>query len=124
MKKTLQIIIAALSLIPLYFGVTGIVFGASQWLAAGTVTAEIDSQYRYLSAFYLSLTFLIWWMIPNIEKHTTPFRILIGAIFIGGAARALSMLTIGTPPLVNILGMFLELGAPLLLVLQARIKAA
>ena len=122
MKKTLQIILAVLSLIPLFFGLTGIVLGAGRWLPAEAVTPAIDNQYRYLSAFYLSLAFLIWWMIPNIEKHATPLRILVGAIFIGGAARVLSMVTIGPPPTINILGMFLELGAPLILVLQARIK--
>ena len=122
MKKTLQIILAVLSLIPLFFGLTGIVLGAGRWLPAEAVTPAIDNQYRYLSAFYLSLAFLIWWMIPNIEKHATPLRILVGAIFIGGAARVLSMVTIGPPPTINIWGMFLELGAPLILVLQARIK--
>ena len=122
MKKTLQIILAVLSLIPLFFGLTGIVLGAGRWLPAEAVTPAIDNQYRYLSAFYLSLAFLIWWMIPNIEKHATPLRILVGAIFIGGAARVLSMATIGPPPTINIWGMFLELGAPLILVLQARIK--
>lgn len=122
MKKTLQIILAVLSLIPLFFGLTGIVLGAGRWLPPEAVTPAIDNQYRYLSAFYLSLAFLIWWMIPNIEKHATPLRILVGAIFIGGAARVLSMVTIGPPPTINIWGMFLELGAPLILVLQARIK--
>lgn len=122
MKKTLQIILIILSFIPLYFGVTGIIFGAGQWLADGTVTAEIDNQYRYLSAFYLSLAFLIWWMIPNIEKHAAPLRLLVAAIFIGGLARAYSHLTVGAPPPSNVAGMVLELGSPVLIWLQSRIK--
>lgn len=122
MKKTLQIILIVLSLIPLYFGVTGIIFGAAQWLAAGDVTAAIDNQYRYLSAFYLSLAFLIWWMIPNIERHATPLRLLIAAIFIGGLARAYSHYTVGTPPMSNIAGMVLELGSPIIAWMQSRIK--
>ena len=122
MKKTLQIVLIILSLIPLYFGLTGIVFGAGQWLADGSVTAEIDNQYRFLSAFYLSLAFLIWWMTPNIEKHATPLRILMGVIFIGGLARAYSYLTVGAPPPPNIVGMVLELGSPVIVWMQSRIK--
>lgn len=123
MKKTLQIILLILSLIPLYYGITGIMFGASQWLAAGTVTPEIDNQYRYFSGYYISLSFLIWWMLPNIEKHGTPLRLLVLALVIGGFARAYSMLTIGTPPPINIIVMALELGSPVILGLHARIKS-
>lgn len=123
MKKTLQIVLLILSLIPLYFGITGVVFGASQWLAGGTVTPEIDNQYRYLSAFYLSLAFLIWWMLPNIEKHTTPLRILIGVIFLGGLARAYSHMTVGAPPTTNVVGMLMEFGSPVIVWMQSRIKS-
>ena len=122
MKKTLQILLIILSFIPLFFGIMGIVLGAGRWLPAEVVTPAIDNQYRYLSGFYLSLAFLIWWMVPNIEKHTAPLRILVAAIFIGGLARAYSMMTIGFPPMANVYGMVLELGAPIILLLQSRIK--
>ena len=122
MKKTLQIILLVLSLIPLFFAVVGIWLGAGRWLPPEAVTPAIDNQYRYLSGFYLSLAFLIWWMVPNIEKHAAPLRLLVLAIFIGGLARAFSYVSVGVPPTVNILGMALELGAPLILLLHAKIK--
>lgn len=122
MKKTLQILLLILSLIPLFFGIIGVIMGAGRWLPPEAVTPAIDNQYRYLSGFYLSLAFLIWWMVPNIEKHVTPLLILVIAIFIGGLARAYSMITIGSPPTMNIIGMALELGAPILIFLHSRIK--
>ena len=122
MKKALQIILIVLSLIPLFFGITGIVLGAGRWLPPEAVTPAIDNQYRYLSAFYLSLAFLIWWMVPHIEKHATPLRILIGAIFIGGLARVYSVYAVGPPPTINLFGMALELGSPIIIWLQSRIK--
>jgi len=122
MKRSLQIILIILSLIPLFFGIVGIALGAGRWLPAEAVTPAIDNQYRYLSGFYLSLAFLIWWMIPNIEKHAAPLRLLIAAIFIGGLARVYSMMTIGHPPMINIIGTGLELGSPIIIWLQSRIK--
>lgn len=121
MKRGLQIVLAILSLIPLYYGVTGVLFGAGQWLAAEAVTPAIDNQYRYLSAFYLVLAFLLWWMIPNIEKHTTPIRLIVLAIFLGGLARVYSTMSVGTPPMINFVGAGLELGAPILALWQAKV---
>jgi len=121
MKRGLQIVLIVLSLIPLYFGLTGVIFGAGQWIAAEAVTPAIDNQYRYLSAFYLVLAFLLWWMIPNIEKHTAPVRLIVLAIFLGGLARLYSTLTIGTPPAANIVGTALELGSPILALWQGKV---
>lgn len=124
MKRGLQIVLTILSLIPLYYGVTGALFGAGQWIAAEAVTPAIDNQYRYLSAFYLVLAFLLWWMIPNIEKHTTPVRLIILAIFLGGLARLYSAMSVGTPPMPNIIGTGLELGSPILALWQAIVAKA
>ncbi len=121
MKRGLQIVLLILSLIPLYFGLTGVLFGAGQWIAQEAVTPAIDNQYRYLSAFYLLLTFLLWWMVPNIEKHTALVRLVVLAIFLGGLARLYSTLTVGTPPMSNIMGTALELGAPILALWQAKV---
>lgn len=96
MKLGLQIVLGLLSLIPLILGIQSIGGGAAA-LAGEPVAAALDSQFRYLSAFYLSLAFLIWWMLPNIERHAVPIRILIGVVFLGGLARAYSLMQVGHP---------------------------
>lgn len=121
MKRGLQIVLGVLSLIPLFFGLTGLIKGAAAHLNPEHVTATIDSFTRYQSGFYLSLFIFLWWVIPNIEKHTTVFRILTLAIFIGGVGRLISWMTIGAPPTQMIAGTILELGAPLLMVWQAAV---
>lgn len=121
MKKGLIIVLGVLSLIPLYFGIVGVVLGAARWLPPEAVTAAIDNQYRYLSAFYLSLAMLIWWIMADVERRGTVLRILVLAIFLGGLARAYSWMQLGTPPSPNIAGMWLELGAPILALWQARV---
>jgi len=118
MKLGLQIILFILSLIPLYFAVTGIKDGAIALNDGTAVSAGLENQFRYLSAFYLILTGLIWYIIPNVENHTGVFRIAILAVFLGGLARLYTYKTVGVPPQEMMGGMFLELGAPVLILWQ------
>lgn len=114
MKRGLQIVLAVLSLIPLAFALMGLMGGAEAANGGGAVTAELDNQFRYLSAYYLSLFFLIWWVLQDLDNRGTVLRLLVLAIFLGGLARLYSYLTVGPPPLHAIGGMILELGSPVL----------
>ncbi len=118
MKRALQGVLAVLSLIPLNFGLRGLIIGPKDIMPAEHVNAAIDNVMRYQSGYYLSLFMILWWIIPNIEKHTTLFRILVPAIFIGGLGRLASYLTIGSPPAQMIARHILELGAPAFAVWQ------
>ena len=122
MKRLLTIILAILSLIPLYFAILGLWGGASFANEGAPVTNVLDNQYRYLSAYYLSLFFLIWWILQDLENRGTVLRILILAIFLGGLARAYSYVTVGPASLKETGGMILELGAPALAWMQSRLK--
>ena len=112
MRSAFKFVLMILSLIPLYFAVTGIWSGAG--LHGDTVSAPLDNQFRYLSAYYLSLFFLIWYVLGDLEGRGTVLRLLILAIFIGGLARLYSYLNVGPPQPLQLAGMALELGAPVL----------
>ena len=114
MKRAFQITLIILSFIPLYFAARGVIGGASLANENMPVTNGLDNQLRYQSAYYLSLAFLIWWVIQDIHARGTVLRLLILAIFLGGLARLYSFVTVGTPPPHAIAGMVLELGAPAL----------
>ena len=120
MKRGLQIILGLLSLIPLLVAARTLTGGAAG-LEGSVVSATLDNQLRYLSTFYVSLTLLIWWMIPNIERHTVPLRILVGAIFLGGLARAYSLMTVGHPGAPFFNGMIIELALIIVIPWQALI---
>lgn len=122
MKFGLQLILAITSLIPAYFGASSMIGGAARFIPLEHVTPALDSQFRFLSAYYFGLAVLIWWIIPNIERHTTLFRIVIGALFLGGLTRVYSYITIGAPPTPMLGGMVLELALPLLILWQAKIS--
>lgn len=115
MKRGLQIVLAVLSLIPLAFALMGLIGGAKAANNGNLVSAELDNQFRYLSAYYLSLFFLIWWVLQDLEHRGAVLRLLILAIFLGGLARLYSYLTVGMPPMQMMAGMALELGAPILI---------
>jgi hypothetical protein len=121
MRKSLQITLLILSLIPLFFGLTGVIFGTGRFLDPDAIVPQLDNQFRYLSGIYLMVSFLIWWMVPTIERHGTLLRIMALALFLGGLARAISWMTIGQPPVFQIGAMVLELSVPLLAIWQAKV---
>jgi len=82
MKRGLQIALAGLSLIPLAFALIGLVGGGAGANDGIAVAAELDNQFRYLSAYYLSLTFLIWWVLGDLETRGAVLRLLVLAIFL------------------------------------------
>jgi hypothetical protein len=114
MRTSLKIILMILSLIPLFFAVTGIFGGAAANNEGIAVSAALDNQYRYLSGYYLSLFFGIWYVLGDIDNRGTVLRLLVLAIFIGGLARVYSYIQVGPPPARAMIGMALELGAPVL----------
>ena len=68
MKRGLQIALGIFSLIPVIFALLGFLHGAERLSPAG-VTTELDNQYRYFSGMYLVVSFLIWSIIPSIERQ-------------------------------------------------------
>lgn len=119
MKRGLQIFLAIFSLAPLYFGITGVLSGAAGLMPAEAVTPGIDSQFRYLSGLYIGFAALIWWFIPNIDRHVWLFRLLTLAVFLGGLARLYSFLTVGAPAPEMVAGIGIELALPLIIIWQA-----
>ena len=91
-------------------------------MPAEAVTPAIDSQFRFQSAVYFGFGLIIWFLLPNIEKHTTIFRIMIGALFLGGLSRVYSYMTIGEPPANMFAGMILELSLPALILWHNKIR--
>ncbi|MDQ2088706.1 DUF4345 domain-containing protein [Marimonas arenosa] len=121
MRRRLQIVMGVLSVVPLAFGLMNTVGGAGLLVPQDAVTAAMDSQFRFQSAWYLALAVIIWWMIPQVERQTALFRIIVAFLFIGGLARVWSATTLGMPPGDMFAGMVLELCLPILIPWQARV---
>lgn len=115
MKLGLQIVLGLFSLIPLSFAVMGLIHGMASADPAVTVSAAVDNQYRYMSGVYVLVTLLLWYAIPNIERHFGLMALICVALVIGGIGRFLSQTSIGPGTALQSAGMLIELGSPLLL---------
>jgi hypothetical protein len=67
----------------------------------------------------------IFWLIPRIETQTVLFRVIWGAIFVGGVGRLLSAALVGVPPAPFIAFTALEIaGAPIFIRWQGLVARA
>lgn len=131
-KKALQFVLAVLGLIPIITGGLSIVLGLRALIVLGDpVPLEavgniiLDSETRFLGAVWFGTGVAIYSMIPSIDKQTTSFRLVMGAIFLGGIGRLLSAFLVGIPPVQFIVFILLELiGMPLLVLWQLYISAS
>jgi len=121
MKRTLQVVLALLSLLPLAVGTCGFIYGAALFAPTAGVTPKLDSQYRFVAAWDVGLALIVWWIIPQIERQTALFRLICIVVFVGGCGRVLAWLVVGSPGTVFLVVTGLELLIPLLIPWQAKV---
>ncbi len=129
-KKTLQIVLAILSLIPILTGGLDLILGAQSVNTVGGSLplsalndVVLNSQIRFLAAIWFGMGMILYWVIPSIDRQTTLFRLLMGGIFIGGIGRISSAILVGIPPVQFVAVIVLELiGVPILVLWQSLIS--
>ncbi len=109
-----------IGLIPLWFGLNGIFFGAAEHMGAEPFSTGMDNQYRYLSGVYIGVALMIFYSAGDVRRRMDLFRFAILFFFIGGCARAISYLTVGPPATEQLGAMVVELLSPLLLLWQTK----
>jgi hypothetical protein len=121
MKRALQVVLALLSLLPLVVGTLGFIYGAALLAPAAGITPKLDSHYRFMSAWDVGLALLVWWIIPQIERQTSLFRLICIVVSVGGLGRVVAWLIVGSPGPAFLAVTVLELLIPLLIPWQARV---
>jgi len=121
MKRTLQVVLALLSLLPLVVGSLGFIYGAALFAPASGVTPKLDSQYRFVAAWDVGLAFIVWWIIPQIERQTVLFRLICLLVCLGGLGRVVAWLAVGSAGPAFLAVTVLELLIPLLIPWQAQV---
>ena len=118
-KRLLQAVVALACLVPLSAGSMGVLRGAD-WLADGAVAIDLDSHFRYISGIFLGVGLAFASCIPAIETKGARLRMLVGFVVLGGLARLLSLIEVGTPGPGMQFGLVMELAVtPLLALWQA-----
>ena len=99
-RRSLQIATAILGIIPVATGLIGLSGLRDPLYSASGLDQNVllDSNLRFFSGVWLGLGLALFWLIPRIEKQTVLFRVIWGAIFLGGIGRCLSMLFLAVPP--------------------------
>jgi hypothetical protein len=121
MKRALQIAIALAGAEPVFTGLAGILLGSS-WVGDISGTADIDSQFRFLSTLLLALGLGVWSTIRDIERQGRLLRRLAAVMVLGGVARLPSFLMFDLPETTTLVSLAVEIAImPLLCLWQARL---
>jgi hypothetical protein len=96
-KRTLQILVAIGSLVPVAAGAAGMLLGPRMVDSRLVGSGDLDSHFRYLSGLLLAIGIGYTSTVPRIETHGGRFRLLTGIVMLGGIGRLLSVLSIGPP---------------------------
>lgn len=117
MKRALEVTLMVISLVPLFFAVTGVLGGARP-LGGDEVVGALDNQFRYLSGIYVLVTLLLWKVARNVEAEGETLLLATAAMAVGGVGRVISMLVVSDAAPEQILFTPLEIGAPVLVLWQ------
>lgn len=115
-RKALQVTTGILGLIPLLTGLITMAGVSDPIYSASNLPNDplLDSNLRFFGGVWFGLGVAILWLVPKIEKQAVLFRVVWGAIFVGGVGRLISMIFIGMPPIPFVVFTILEIvGAPL-----------
>lgn len=119
-KLSLQIAIAIAALLPVTAGWAGILAGSGFLMLFGPAAALTHA--AYLSGLLLGIGLAFWSTIADIEKEGRLFGLLSAIVILGGLARALTAIRLGTASPLIAAPLLMELGVtPILWLWQRRI---
>ena len=122
-RRLLQLAVALGCLVPFALGGIGIVESAAMLRGVeDPLPIDLDSHFRYLSGLLLGVGIGFAACIHRIETRGAIFRALCVVVVVGGLARLISLIDLGTPSAGHVGGLAMELGAvPVLALWQARV---
>ncbi|MGH6974250.1 MAG: DUF4345 domain-containing protein [Stellaceae bacterium] len=117
--RTLQVVVAIGSLVPIAAGGTGVILGPGFFGGHAVASADLDGHFRYLSGLLLGIGLAYLSAVPKIEQRRQRFLLLTGLVVLGGLGRLLSVLLRGAASQTMLFALAMELVvAPVLMFWQ------
>jgi hypothetical protein len=103
-QQTLRALVRLLAAVPTVTGTASLVRGTSIIRGTDGVSPSVDSEHRFLAAWWTALGPLLWRISRDVEQERPMLDAVSATIFVGGMARLLSMRHLGRPhPLYQVL---------------------
>jgi Domain of unknown function (DUF4345) len=120
--RGLGALLAVLGSVATAEGLRGVAQGTRQVIDGGPVSPNVDSEYRFFSAWYAALGVLLISAARRPEREARVVRAAAGGFLVAACGRALSARTVGRPHQVQRALMAVEFALPAILVpWQARV---
>ena len=123
LKRGYQWFLGLFGVIVIGIATASIVIGPAIVPDSRSVSATMDSEYRFLASMFLAFGFALLWCIKHVETRTVLVNFLALTFLAGGIARSVSMYAVGLPHPLFIVMTFFELFLPLVMFyLQYRVS--
>jgi hypothetical protein len=121
-RRALQVAVAIAGLVPVTAGALGALRPELLDLAG---PPHALTHLSYLSGLLLGIGLCFWSLVPSIERQGRAFSLLAAIVVVGGLARGLLALRLGTVTLSVLVPLVMELGVtPLLWLWQRRVAGS
>ena len=118
LRRTLYV----LAVIPIVAGALTVLLGADSVPSPGDPSANLESELRFYSVWWIGAGLFLAWLAPRIEERTLELRVFCALLFLSGLSRVLAALATDWPSTGQIVLMAIELVLPIVLVAwQARV---
>jgi hypothetical protein len=106
----------ALSVIPIVAGLATVVLGADSVPAPNGAPANVESELRFYSVWWIGAGLFLAWLAPRVEERTLEFRVFCALLFLSGISRLFAAAATDWPSTGQLVLMGVELALPAVLV--------
>jgi Domain of unknown function (DUF4345) len=94
---TLRRTLYVLGVIPILAGAWTVVAGSDSVPSAGHPSANLESELRFYSVWWIGAGLFVWWLAPRVEERTTELRVFCALLFLAAVSRLFAVLDTDWP---------------------------